>query len=131
MTETETNALANRPAQPQQEQEQRPLLPAVDVFEDSTAIVLCADLPGVPKDQLSVNINDDSLTIEGPIALGEPQGMQAIHAEVTLPRYKREFTLSKELDADKVEARFEGGVLRLRIPKAQHMQPRRIDVQVS
>lgn len=115
----------------EQREEQRSLLPAVDVFEDATGITLCADLPGVPKDQLTVHIHDNALTIEGPITLGEPEGMEAVHAEVTLPRYRREFTLSKELDTEKVEARFETGVLKLRIPKAQHVQPRRIEVQVG
>jgi HSP20 family molecular chaperone IbpA len=49
---------------------------------------------------------------------------------VTLSRYRRTFTLSKELDADSVSAELEQGVLRVRIPKARHAQPRRISVQV-
>ena len=60
-----------------------------------------------------------------------PQGMQASHAEVQRKRYRRAFTLSRELDPDKVSAEFSQGVLRLRIPKAAHAQPRRIAVQVT
>ena len=52
-------------------------------------------------------------------------------AEVNLSRYRRTFTLSKELDADKVSAELSQGVLRLRIPKAEHAQPRKIAVQVN
>ena len=63
--------------------------------------------------------------------LSVPQGMQASHAEVTLSRYRRTFTLSKELDADKVSAELNQGVLRLRIPKAEHAQPRKISVRVQ
>jgi HSP20 family molecular chaperone IbpA len=111
--------------------EQTPMVPAVDVFEDASGIILCADLPGVPKDKLSLHIKDGALTIEGEIALGTPEGMEAVHAEVGLPRYERTFTLSKELDTEKVEARFEAGVLTLRIPKAEHAQSRRIEIQAS
>jgi HSP20 family molecular chaperone IbpA len=50
---------------------------------------------------------------------------------VSLPRYRRVFTLSKELDAGKVSAEFVKGVLKLRIPKAAHAQPRRIEIRVS
>ncbi|MDF1482954.1 Hsp20/alpha crystallin family protein [Extensimonas sp. H3M7-6] len=107
------------------------LLPPVDVIEDAGGISLYADLPGVPKDKLSLQIESDTLTIEGELALDVPQGMEASHAEVGLPRYRRVFTLSKELDPAKTQAKFEQGVLTLRIPKAEHAQPRRIEVQVA
>ena len=107
------------------------LLPPVDVVEDTTGITLYADLPGVPKDKLSLRVDGDQLTVEGDMALPLPQGMAASHAEVTLSRYRRTFTLSKELDADKVNAELNNGVLRVRIPKADHAQPRKISVQVS
>ena len=107
------------------------LLPAVDVIEDAGGITLYADLPGVPKDKLSVQIEADTLTIDGAIALDLPQGMEAAHAEVGLPRYRRVFTLSKELDTQGVNAEFSRGMLTLRIPKAEHAKPRRIEVKLS
>jgi HSP20 family protein len=107
------------------------LMPPVDVIEDAGGITLYADLPGVPKDRLSLQVEADTLTIEGEVALDMPEGMEATHAEVSLPRYRRVFTLSKELDTDKVAAEFSHGVLRLRIPKAEHAQPRRIEITVT
>jgi len=107
------------------------LLPAVDVFEDATGITLLADLPGVAKEQLHLHLEADSLSIEGEVALEMPEGMEATHAEVSLPRFRRVFTLSKELDGHKVTAEFRNGVLKLRIPKLEHAQPRRIEVQVA
>jgi HSP20 family molecular chaperone IbpA len=107
------------------------LTPPVDVIEDANGITLYADLPGVPKDKLNVHVEADTLTIEGEIALPVPEGMEATHVEVTLPRYRRVFTLSKELDAGKVGAEFSHGVLKLRIPKAEHAQPRRVQVAVG
>lgn len=107
------------------------LTPPVDVIEDAAGITLYADLPGVPKEKLSLHVEADTLTIEGEVALPTPEGMEATHVEVTLPRYRRVFTLSKELDAGKVGAEFANGVLKLRIPKAEHAQPRRIQVAVG
>lgn len=107
------------------------LQPPVDVIEDSTGITLYADLPGVPRERLNVRVEGDQLSIEGEAAIALPAGLQAQHAEVTLPRYRRTFTLSKELDAEQVSAELAHGVLRLRIPKAAHAQPRRVQVQVG
>lgn len=107
------------------------LLPPVDVVEDGAGITLYADLPGVPKEKLSLQVEADSLTIEGEVALAMPEGMAASHAEVELPRYRRVFTLSKELDSEKVSGEFKHGVLKLRIPKAEHAQPRKIEVRVA
>jgi len=107
------------------------LTPPVDVIEDASGITLYADLPGVPKDRLNVHVEGDTLSIEGEIALPTPETLDATHVEVALARYRRVFTLSRELDAAKVDAEFEHGVLKLRIPKAEHAQPRRIEVKVA
>lgn len=128
MQESSTTSVAKST---ETKQEQPPITPAVDVFEDSSGITLCADLPGVPKENLVLQINGDALTIEGDIALETPADMEVVHAEVRLPRYQRVFTLSKELDTDHVDAKFEAGVLTVRIPKAEHAQPKRINVQIS
>jgi HSP20 family protein len=107
------------------------LIPPVDVIEDATGITLRADLPGVPKDKLNLHVDADTLTIEGEVSIAMPDKMEASYAELTVPRYRRVFTLSKELDGGKVSAELKHGVLQLRIPKAEHAQPRRIDIKVS
>ena len=107
------------------------MLPPVDVIEDALGITLYADLPGVPKERLEISVEADTLTLEGTIDLALPEGMDATHVEVGLPRYRRVFTLSKELDAGKVSAELAHGVLKLRIPKAEHAQPRRIEVKLA
>ena len=112
------------------EREAPTMAPPVDVVEDAGGITLYADLPGVPKDGLDVRVDAETLTIEGEVGLSMPTGISASHAEVQLTRYRRTFTLSKELDAEKVDAEFQNGVLRLRIPKSQDAQPRRIAVAV-
>lgn len=117
--------------QAQDQREQPALLPAVDVIEDATGITLYADLPGVPRDKLDVRVEGDTLLIDAELVLALPQAMEASHAEVQRTAYRRAFTLSRELDPDKVSAELAQGVLRLRIPKAAHAQPRRIAVQVA
>jgi HSP20 family molecular chaperone IbpA len=107
------------------------LLPPVDVIEDNTGITLYADLPGVSKDGLNVHVEANTLTVEGEVGLAVPEGMEASHAEVSVPRYRRVFTLSKELDSEKVSAELNQGVLKLRIPKAEHAQPRRVEIKVA
>lgn len=107
------------------------LLPPVDVIEDASGITLFADLPGVPKEKLNLQLEAGTLTIDGEVALNAPQEIESSHVEVRLPRYRRVFTLSRELDTEKAAAEFRNGVLKLRIPKAEHAQPRKIEIKVT
>ena len=111
-----------------EQEQQRAVLPAVDIFEDAGGITLLADMPGVPKDQLELKIEGDALLIEGGVQALTPEGQEAVYAEVRVPRYRRSFTLSRELDTARIEANLKDGVLTLRIPKQAHAQPRRIAV---
>ncbi|KQV49347.1 heat-shock protein [Pelomonas sp. Root1217] len=109
----------------------RAMVPRVDVSEDDTGITLLADLPGVTRDQLELRVEADTLHIEGAVDAATPGGLEAVYAEVRLPRYRRSFTLSRELDASHIEAQLKDGVLKLRIPKQAHAQPRRIEVSAA
>lgn len=123
LRKTDDSAVAGR--------DDRVLLPPVDVVEDTTGLTLYADMPGVSRERLNLRVEGDTLTIEGELSLPVPQDMQASHAEVQQSRYRRAFELSKELDPQKIAAELNQGVLRVRIPKAEHAQPRRIDVRVA
>jgi HSP20 family protein len=109
-------------------EQQRAVLPAVDVFEDAGGITLLADMPGVPKELLELRVEGEALLIEGGVRPRTPDGLEAIYAEVRVPHYRRSFTLSRELDSSRIEAHLKNGVLTLRIPKQAHAQPRRITV---
>lgn len=110
---------------------QRAVQPAVDVFEDGAGITLLADLPGVPREQLELRIEDNTLLIEGAVHPHTPDGLEAVYAEVRVPRYRRSFTLSRELDTARIDASLKDGVLTLRIPRLAHAQPRRIAVSAG
>jgi HSP20 family molecular chaperone IbpA len=125
MNDNKQVARSNAGADPEQ---QRAVLPAVDVFEDASGITLLADMPGVSKDQLEVRVEGDALLIEGGVQRLTPDGLEAVYAEVRVPRYRRSFTLSRELDTARIEANLKDGVLTLRIHKQAHAQPRRVAV---
>ena len=110
---------------------ERPVLPAVDIFEDAGGITLLADMPGVTKAGLDVRLDGESLSIEGRVELDLPAEMRALWAEVSVPRFLRKFTLSRELDGSRIEANLKDGVLTLRVPKQAHAQPRRIEVTAA
>ena len=107
------------------------LVPAVDIWEDSEGILVKADLPGVSKDGLAVNVDGETLTIEGSVALGESQKLRDVYAEVRVAHYKRSFVLGRDLDSSRIAATMKNGVLELRIPRAEAAKPRRIPVQVG
>lgn len=107
------------------------LLPRVDVFEDAAGITLFADMPGVPKDKLTLRVEGETLQIEGEVAPDSPENMEAIYAELRLPRYARTFTLSSELDTGQIDAQLRDGVLNLRIPKHERAQPKKVEVRVD
>ena len=107
------------------------LVPAVDIIEDENGITLRADLPGVSKENLSIGIDGDNLTIEGRVALGESQRMQPVYAEVRVGRYKRTFVLGRDLDATRIDATVRDGVLTLTVPKSEQAKPRRIAVRAA
>ncbi|MGZ8981963.1 MAG: Hsp20/alpha crystallin family protein [Burkholderiaceae bacterium] len=117
--------------QEQRRQETPTMIPRVDVLEDDMGITLLADLPGVPREGLEIHVEGDSLMIEGEVAAATPEAMEAAYAEVRVPRYRRSFTLSRELDGGRIEAQLKDGVLRLRIPKQEHAQPRRVSIKVA
>ena len=107
------------------------MTPRVDVLEDDTGITVIADMPGVSKESLDIRVENDALSIEGAVSSATPDAMEAVYAEVRTARYRRSFTLSRELDSGRIEAQLKDGVLRVHIPKHEQARPQRISVKVS
>ena len=136
----EVSRAADKPQESSRQDAMRPdsargdtqaMTPRVDVLEDDTGITVVADMPGVSKDSLEIKVENDALSIEGAVSAATPQAMEATYAEVRIPRYRRSFTLSRELDSGRIEAQLKDGVLRLRIPKHEQARPQRISVKVG
>ncbi|MCJ8284606.1 Hsp20/alpha crystallin family protein [Halomonas sp.] len=107
------------------------LLPRVDIREDAETVVLVADMPGVPRDAVSVEVQDGVLSIEGEMSLSMPDGMSSLYAELRASRYARRFTLSPEIDSEAIVAQMEHGQLTLRLPRRGSHQPRKIEVKAA
>jgi len=107
------------------------LMPPVDIFEDAAGITIKADLPGVSRERLSIQVDKDTLAIDGEAAIDMPEGMQALYADLRSTRFRRSFTLSHELETDKISAEMKDGVLTLRIPKRPELKPRKIEISAG
>lgn len=104
-------------------------LPAVDIKETEAAFVAQADLPGLRKEDIDVAIEDNLLTISGERKLESETGDGEFHrVERRYGSFRRSFALPRGIDAGKVEAKFEDGVLTLTLPKAESARARKIAV---
>ncbi|HJY05981.1 MAG TPA: Hsp20/alpha crystallin family protein [Bryobacteraceae bacterium] len=105
--------------------------PPVDVYEDAEGLTLLADLPGVSKERLKVEVERGTLIVEGDVQITVPEQMQAVYADIRSTHYQRRFALSDELETEKIEASLKDGVLTVRIPKRAQTKPRRIEVRTA
>ena len=108
-----------------------PLVPPVDIIEDAEGITLRADLPGVDRENLHIDVDGETLTLEATVNLGETTGIQPVYSEIRVAQFRRGFVLGRDLDASRIEASIKDGVLTLRIPKAEQAKPRRIEVKAN
>lgn len=125
-TTVATTGPSKHPGVPQQT-----VAPTVDITESQTGISLLADMPGVSKERLTINVEGDTLTIEGSARIEVPENIELIHSEVRSPYFRRSFTLSRDLDPAKIEASLRNGVLQMHIPKSEEAQPKRIEIKVA
>ena len=107
------------------------LRPAIDIYEDSQGITLIADLPGVSRERLNIQVDGNTLSVEGEAFIRMPEGMEAMYADVKSTLFRRSFTLSNELDPDRINAEMKDGVLTLVLPKRVEVQPRKIEISAG
>ena len=103
-------------------------VPAVDIYESEDSMILEADMPGVDKEGLSVDIQDNTLTIRGRVSPLESPEEKTVHREFEQGDYYRQFTLSELIDQEKITASLQEGVLTLVLPKLEPSLPRKIEV---
>jgi len=127
----QTKQAQARQAQSAAEENVATISPAVDISEDARGITLRAEMPGVSRDRLEVHADRNGLSIQGDVSIDIPSGMQALYADVQATRYQRSFTLSGELDPERIDAQLKDGVLTVQIPKRAEFQPRRIEVRAG
>lgn len=101
--------------------------PHVDIVEDEQSIVLFADLPGVRKDDIDIDVREGVLTLTGPVSPPE-ESWQPLMREFQMGGFSRRFTLSERIDTERINAKLEHGVLRLELPKVAQAEPRKIEI---
>ncbi len=118
---------------PQEQQRLRPVVvtPPVDIYELEDGVVLFADMPGVPKENLDVQVDKNVLTIKGEISDIVPSDISPLYVEFNGKAYERAFTLGPDVDVSKIEATMNAGVLKIFLPKSEEVRPKKIEVTVE
>lgn len=103
------------------------VLPNVNILENKDGYILQAEMPGVNKDGLNITLEGNELTIEGRRA-DDLVKAELLYRESRPLNYRRTFELDPAIDANRIEARIEQGVLTLRLPKLERVKPRKITI---
>lgn len=104
--------------------------PAVDIYETEKAIILKVELPGLSKDDISIEIKDDNLTLRGERKFEKDIREENYHRiERSYGTFSRSFSLPKTINKNKVDATFKDGILEITIPKAEETRPKQIEIK--
>lgn len=128
MKETTVPANVQREV-PDTREETRTLAPPVDIFETETGLVVIADLPGVDKDAIEVNVEKSVLTLKATPKQHLTENLA--RQEFQLLPFFRQFQLSEAVDQAGITAEMKYGVLTIHLPKVKEQQPRKIEVSVK
>jgi HSP20 family molecular chaperone IbpA len=104
---------------------------AVNLYDTAEGYWLELPLPGVPADGVDLSVQQNLLTLKARREWAPPEGAQVVWQGFGAGQWQQTFALPGEVDAERVEARLADGVLRLHLPKAQHLRPRQIAVQTG
>lgn len=116
----------------QQEEKRFPLVrPATDIIEREDGFHIFMDLPGVRKEDLTIDLNENELKVSGKAVHPAQAKAAALNVEFVSGEYSRTFTLSDAVDREKIKANMKNGVLELYLPKAEKSQPKRIEIQAG
>jgi HSP20 family protein len=124
-----TNLARHQEGTPERVKQRMTVAPLVDVYENQDELLLLADVPGATKDGINVHLDKGQLTIEArrpDETTGSP-----VAAEHRPCDYFRVFSVPQGIDASKIDAQLNQGVRRLRLPKAEAVKPRRIEVKTG
>ena len=104
--------------------------PAVDVVENEDGFELVAEVPGMKKDDVQISLENRTLTLSGERKhYGFPEGTTIIRHETLTDPFRRSFDLPEEIDANRISAELDNGILRVLLPKVEKAQPRDITIK--
>jgi len=105
------------------------LAPLTDIYETEDEFALIANMPGVPRENIQLKLEDSSLAIFGRINFSEVFKRNYILNENALGNYYRKFNISNSIDETRIEAKFDNGQLIIKLPKHDRVKPRTISVR--
>ncbi len=121
-----------RTHQPREHVSARVWSPTVDVYEDTDAIVIKADLPGMKQEDIDIEMNGDMLTIRGERKFeDEERRDNYVRVERQYGTFQRTFTIGVPIEPNKVKATYRNGILELNIPKAEAVKPKKVQVSTE
>jgi len=120
---------ASSPVETERTKNMKVFIPRVDICETKDAIVLLADMPGVDEKSIDITLEKNVLTLSGKVEPDTHEGYRSAYVEYEAGDYERAFTLSDEIDRDRIEASVKNGVLKLTLPKAEPVKLRKINVK--
>jgi HSP20 family protein len=104
-------------------------VPLTDITETEDALTVVMEIPGVEKQSVDVNIENDVLRVEARIDYGKYEGLDPLYTEYNVGHFSRSFTLSNKIDQQQISAELDNGVLTLTLKKAKEALSRRIAIQ--
>jgi len=120
---------ASSPVETERTKNMKVFIPRVDICETKDAIILLADMPGVDERSIDITLEKNVLTLLGRVEPETHEGYRAGYVDYDAGDYERAFTLSDEIDRDRIDAAVKNGVLRLTLPKAEPVKLRKINVK--
>lgn len=111
--------------------QKRVYTPDVDILEKKNEIILVADMPGVDEQSIDLTLEKNVLTIYGKVDFDIPENHKLVLSEYGVGDFQRAFTLSEEVDKEKIQASVNNGVLRITLPKAESAKTKRIQVKAE
>jgi HSP20 family protein len=106
----------------------RYFVPSADIFETGEALTVRLEMPGVERENVNVQLENNILRIDGQIDFSKYEGLEPVYTEYIVGHYSRSFAISEEINGDRIGAQFDDGVLTLTLPKAKEAMPRRIAI---
>jgi len=103
--------------------------PPIDIHEGPDGLILEADLPGATEDHVSVQLEDNVLSLYAKVSSPAPEGARPLHEEYQVGDFYRSFILSDEVERSRITAELRNGVLRLFLPKAERAKTHRIEIR--
>lgn len=111
--------------------QERSWAPIVDVYENADSIVLLAELPGMRREDIDIEVTSDSLTIKGERKFLQEDGKNYVRVERPYGPFSRTFAINTPIDSQRVKASYRDGILEIVVPKSEETKPKKVEVAVE